>query len=96
MTELLNQRGWVIVNGVVRSISVGLGLYFQVEPGVVSVFNPTAEAERWLPKYPGMASNTNIQMPHVMLAHKTFRYGLSQIAEGTIAGITGFRLVEND
>ena len=78
-----------------RSISVGLGLYFQVDPGIVSVFNPTEDAERWLPKFPGMASNINIQMPHVMLAHKTFRYGLSQIAGGTIAGIIGFRLVEN-
>jgi len=97
MTRLLESRGWVIVNGVIRSISAGIGLYNEVEPGAVSVFNPSQDAERWLPKYPGMASNTNIQMPHIMLARKTLRYGLLnsiQIAGGTITGINGYRLVE--
>lgn len=97
MIALLTQRGWVVVNGVVRSISAGMGLYNQVEPGTVSVFSPTEKAERLLPKYPGMANNINIQMPYVMLARETFRYGFlnsMQIAGGTIAGINGFKLAE--
>lgn len=97
MKKLLQQRGWEIVNGVVRSISPGLGLYYPVEEGVVSVFSPKENAERRLPINPAMASQTTIAMPYVMLAHKAFRYGWLNsigIAGGNIAGINGYKLAE--
>lgn len=97
MIELLQNRGWVIVNGIVRSISPGLGLYYPVEEGVVSVFSPTENAQRRLPINPAMASQTTIAMPYVMLAHKAFRYGWLNsigIVGGNIAGINGYQLEE--
>ena len=99
MAELLQDNGWVIVDGVVRSISVGMGFYNPVEEGAVSVFSATENAVRQLPQYPGMARNITMLVPHVMLARKTFRYGLLnsvQIAGGTIAGINGYKLAEDN
>lgn len=95
MTKILTEAGWVEVEGVVESITVGLGIFYPVKPGAVAVFNPTSEVQRQLPEFPGMARNMRIMMPHVMLAKQTFRYGLGnsiQIAAGTIAGIMGYKL----
>jgi len=98
MVEILQGKGWVIINGVVRSISPGMRLYYPVDEGMVTVFSASEDAKRWLPEYPGMAENLYVLTPHVMLAHETFRYGLlnsMQIAGGTIAGIDGYKLADN-
>ncbi len=95
MSKLLGEYGWEVVNGVIRKVSLGLGIYYTVDPESLSVFTATDDAVRRLPKYPGMARDTTILMPHVMLAKKTFRLGwLSQIAGGTITGIAGYELVD--
>ena len=91
MTAMLAEKGWVVVNGVVQKVAFSdiplLNKMFPVEEGSVSLFSSNEDTERWIQTSLAKGQKTYMMMPFVLLAHKTMRFGLSQIAGGTVTGV---------
>ncbi len=97
MTAMLEENGWVVINGIVQRVKftdvnflrLGTNRWFDVEEGAASLFRAGENVNRRITTTPKKASPTPtyMTMPFVLLAKKTMRFGLTQVAGGNLVGV---------
>ena len=88
MTALLQEKKWKPVNGIVRRVAPSiLPIFFSIEDGSASLFGAVEGTDRWLQTSLASGERTFMAMPYVLLARKTLRLGLAQLAGGSLTGI---------
>jgi hypothetical protein len=91
MTSMLEQNGWLLVDGVVRKVAFTnlplLNKWYPVEENSVSLFSAGEEVNRSIRPSMAEGKTTYVMLPYVLLTHKTMRFGLSQVAGGRAIGV---------
>ena len=95
MTQMLQENGWILVDGVYRRVSFSnvpiLNRFFDVEPGSITLFSAGDDVDRIIRTSLATGVMTYMAMPHLLLANRTVRFGLIQIAGGTAKGVYNYR-----
>lgn len=95
MSDTLIRGGWTPVDDEVNKVTFSnvplLNKSFAIDNDAATVFRPGEKADRWLQTSLAKGEKTYIAMPYILLANTSLRFGLTQVAGGTIVGIQSYQ-----